>query len=78
MKATEKSKITAETMDKASCSQKLNHPVWPVEFEAASRALLATSDTGITSVSASVRFVAKIAGSLCTKDKDFDPANCRT
>ena len=45
MKATEKSRMQAEMMDKVSCAQKLNQPTRLQASDAFARAFLATSET---------------------------------
>lgn len=47
VKATENSRMTADTIDNANWVQKLNHPICLVEFAAQFRALFAKSVTGI-------------------------------
>ena len=45
MKATEKSRMQAEMMDRVSCAQKLNQPMPLQTSDAFARAFLATSET---------------------------------
>ena len=45
MKATEKSRMQAEIIDRVNCAQKLNHPIRLQASDAFARAFLATSET---------------------------------
>ena len=45
MKATEKSRMQAEIIDRVSCAQKLNQPIRLQASDAFARAFLATSET---------------------------------
>ena len=72
VKATEKSRMQAEMMDKVSCAQKLNQPMRRQASDALARAFLATSETaGLVlrgSSSAEVFALATVACTLSSSD----------
>ncbi len=69
VKATEKSRMQAEMMERVSCAQKLNQPMRRQASDALARAFLATSETaGLVlrgSSSAEVFALATVACTLC-------------